>query len=182
MVMKKVMFLLCTLTLLIANQRSYGQQVFGGPSFHFTNLDKQSAWGAGGFGGYYFTPKFYLGGAGYGINTADFDENETSIGYGGVFMGYTWVQSGKLSFNTEVLAGLGGVDHKASGLSEDDGIGIVNLTALIERKVSEILKLGLGLGYRHVYDLDMASINYQDISGFTVDIVFRFGKFNGPGR
>lgn len=150
---------------------------FGGPSFNYTTLNGQNTWEAGGFGGYHFTPNFYVGGGGYGISPNGSYENFTSLGYGGLLVGYVLMPTKKVHVNARVLGAFGGVEYVSNSKYQEDGVGVFKITLETEIKLSVWAQLGLGGGYRLITGSDLINVSSNDLSSYFLSATLRFGEF-----
>ena len=149
---------------------------FGAPSVSYTTINGNNVWEAGGLGGYHFTPSLYIGGAGYG-SSYDSPNNSTSMGYGGLVIGYVIAPSKTLHINTRILSAIGGAEVVQDGVTYGDKIGVFRLTVEAEVLTTSWMQVGLGGGYRFVADAELGDISSKDLSSHFISATVRFGEF-----
>lgn len=177
---------------------------FGGPEMKFTNLGNDFGILMGGKGAWIINKKFYIGGGGYGLTTdynidnyehSDYNPNydgEVNLrtGYGGMIFGYINNQENLLHFSAELLIGGGGATYSNDNIwsnhnnnnydfeiYENDIYFVLEPSLYLEMNVTNFMVMGVGGSYRFVNGLEMTRTNDADLSGFSGNIVFKFGKF-----
>jgi hypothetical protein len=163
---------------------------FGAPVVRFTDVNDDFGVMVGGRGGWIVNHAFSLGGGGYGLaNSIDAgpavpDSLELSMGYGGLeleFIGrsdrlvhltfYTLIGAGGVSINPE------GDDDNGDDDGESDAFFVVEPIANVELNITTFFRINAGAGYRFVWNVDTPGLENKDLSGATVSLTFKFGKF-----
>lgn len=101
-----------------------------------------------------------------------------SMGYGGFTVGYVAQSSSMIHPTLGVTIGGGSVnageDPDGTG---SDGIFVLEPALGLELSVAPALRLGAGLTYRYVSDVDLAGLRNPDLRAMSGQIVIRLGKF-----
>jgi len=161
----------------VFSQKFSNEQGFGGAVFNWSQLAKGSSVEAGGLGAKFLTKQFYLGGAGYGIESRK-NGNEYDLGYGGILGGYVFNPNQKIHFNMAMLVGFGGITERLeTGTKNNDFLTIVKPTAEVDFKIAKWFKIGARVGYRKVWGSDEVTVGNSNLSSFTSGIALKFGNF-----
>jgi hypothetical protein len=174
---------------------------FGGPVVKFTTIKKEFGVLVGGYGGWLINHTFMIGGGGYGLaniiqpdasvikNTSPWnkyiypDEGRIQFGYGGVILEYISNQSKLLHYNFNLLIGAGGVQYSRkdrNDYDEDsyaDELFVLEPSIGAELNIASFFKLNLLAGYRYVNGVSIAGLSNSDLSGPSINLSFKFGKF-----
>lgn len=161
----------------------------------------------GGQGAVIFDKHLYLGVAGYGLSTREkfngidvrLPENDpnrdiridmTGFGYGGLLIGYTIAPNSLIHVDIPVLIGAGGIDLTDDQITisdndftlkpsiESSAFFVAEPGLNIEINMARFFKMGIGGGYRYIYGSDLVNLQDEDLSGWTANVSFRFGKFD----
>lgn len=156
-----------------------GTQIYGSPALLL-----------GGFSGWQINDSLLIGTEGYiilnPIQAPSVVQNYSStynIGlfYGGLKCEYNTNPSKLLHFNGDILVGAGWVKYIAPDYNFMSGSGAICL--VIEPGVNAMLKVtgsteaGLGVSYRWVSGLNINGLTDNDLTGVSVNLIFRFVEF-----
>ncbi|MEM6297226.1 MAG: hypothetical protein AAF740_00890 [Bacteroidota bacterium] len=158
---------------------------FGGPLFHFTNIDGEAAFMTGGGGAAIFNRRFYIGGYGMGLSSnTDIDVNGASrrldFGHGGFWLGYIIKPNSIVHLNLQSQLGWGGVSFRETQSfprTQEDGVFVINPMAEIELNVARWMRVGLAGGYRMVTGVGLEGLDNDALNGGNVQLAFKFGWF-----
>ncbi len=166
---------------------------FGGPEVKFANINGDWEVLVGGKGAWIINHKFFLGCAGYGMAThgkimsgAIFPRlsEPFEIGYGGVLLGYISKSDRLIHVTVETLIGGGGISYNLDsdrdhfGIEyESDGYFIVEPNVNFVLNITERLRFGFGAGYRFTSDVDYRGLGDDEISGTSINLMLKFGRF-----
>ncbi|MFA6570316.1 MAG: hypothetical protein WCT77_03690 [Bacteroidota bacterium] len=160
----------------------------------------------GGRGGWIVNSVFSIGGGGYGLVTSPEVYRKTSpllggrdsvyylrMGYGGMFFEYINSSSSLFHFTVNCLIGAGGAsttlsmkdmmnqngnyDNDHNWVEDASAFFIVEPGAMVEMNVTSFFRLGMGASYRFVSGLDMKNVTDSDLSNYSLNLIFKFGKF-----
>lgn len=168
---------------------------YGGPVVKFATVNNNFGVLVGGRGGWIINHTFCIGLAGYGLandvkahTTGPFGEQYVELGYGGLDLEYI-VNSGNLvHYSLHILIGGGTAGFRFSwddnnwntqnNMHRDtDPFFVIEPGANIDLNVTNWFRTSVGAGYRYVSGLSSQATTNSDISGASVMITFRFGKF-----
>jgi hypothetical protein len=158
---------------------------FGGPMFSWSKNSGKVGFGAGGGGGLVFDRVFVgLFGMGETFDKLKIGEDQLTLGYGGLWVGYTYPSHKLLHLYTSVKIGGGSVaitnftdDFEAS----DDWLNATFVAvpeAGLELNVAKWMRIGGTVGYRFVNGFDgWGSYGKNDLNALTYGFTLRFGWF-----
>lgn len=181
-------------TLLSGNITNTG---YGGPEIKFSTINDDFAVLFGGKGAWVINHTVLIGGGGYGLTTehliTDYDginAPETVnlyMGYGGLILGYINNQHKLVHFSSEVLIGAGGATYSVNRNNwdnendwsnfEDSAFLVIEPSLYLELNVTDFMVVGIGGSYRYTNGVNLSKSDDSDISGFSGNLVFKFGKF-----
>lgn len=170
---------------------------FGGVDFKITELVGERGLVSGGYGGVLVNRRFILGAGGYGIATnIEFDgmvgaeEKPLTLygGYGGVIVGGMLGSKEVIHLIFPVFFGAGQIEvtdknffpnrpNDAEFTIESSAFMIIEPAAQVEVNVTEYFRLAAGMSYRYVTGTEMDNLSDSNLSGSTVTVSFRFGRF-----
>ncbi len=163
---------------------------FGGPVIKFTRVNSQFGVLVGGQGGWIINHKFVLGGGGYGlVNNVDANitinglEQLINFGYGGVELHYICNSDSLLHFTVSTLIGAGAVSYRPRDVLDWNWDTSTNTFFVFEPTVRAMInvttffRIGAGLSYRLIGGAKMDNIRDSDLSGPSIELVLKFGKF-----
>lgn len=164
-------------TLLSGGIRSSG---WGGPVVAFTSINGQFAVLAGGRGAWLINSRFGLGGAGYGLTNEVQVEpvgppRQVEFGYGGVDLEYIINSDDLVHFTVNALIGGGGITR--TSIAATDGVFVLQPQANVDVNLTGFMRIGLGGGYRAVFDVDHAGFTNGMFSAAFGALTFKFGSF-----
>lgn len=173
--MKRLFILVVVFTLsVLGASNSNAQGGFGGvhAASEFTKYGNLLLIGGG--GAWVINSNFYLGGAGYGgSNSLSTNYGElSSIGYGGLMVGYFNEIKESIRIGGDVFAGSGGytVDNI------DDDFFFIEPNLKIWYSINSVMHLSAGVYYRTAYLNADAILNGQDLDNFGIKLSLNFGK------
>jgi len=160
---------------------------FGGPMFSWSQVNNQTGYGAGGGGGVVID-QFFVGlfGMGETFDTPVVGENQLVLGYGGLWMGYSFPTHKMIHLYTSLkLAGGGAtVTNFEDDWNYDEDLHDITFVAIpeagVELNVTRWMRIGGTVGYRFVQGFDgWGSYGKNDLNALTYGLTFRFGWFGG---
>lgn len=160
---------------------------FGGPILQVARIGDRSAPAFGGGGGVVIDD-FFIGGFGAGFGVEDWREGlidqEVSIGYGGLWLGYSFLDEKLVHPYVSLQAAVGGLEISTGDIAdltlEEFTIGIINPEIGAEINITEWFKFSPTVGYRWINNFDKTDvITPEDIRNFYLGLNFRFGYFGG---
>lgn len=158
---------------------------FGGPIFSWSQANQKTGYGAGGGGGVVFD-RFFVGlfGMGETFERPQIGQEQLTLGYGGLWVGYTIPSHKLLHLYTSVKVGGGGAvitDFEDDWEFEDDWTDatlVIVPEAGLELNVARWFRLSGSVGYRWVNGFDGWN-NYgeKDLNAPVYALTLRFGWF-----
>ena len=175
-------------TLLDDGEVSHGG--YGGPVIKFSQVNDKFSVFFGGRGGWIINHTFVIGGAGYGLVNS-IDGNETifgstrhlDFGYGGLELGYINNSDDLIHFSVYTLIGGGSVRSRIDDDLFPDYDDNHNRFFVLEPSVNVVLNLTTFMrvavvgSYRYVNIDDAQNLTASDLSGPSVGLTLKFGKF-----
>jgi hypothetical protein len=160
---------------------------FGGPVVKFGMINGETGILVGGRGGWIINHTFIVGGGGYGLannvrakTLGPNGERYINFGYGGLELEYI-PQSDKLvHLSFMVLIGAGGVgwrDEESGNNSADDAVFVVEPAVHATLNVTEVFRISAGASLRLINGVNYSVTSNASLSGPSVFLTFRFGKF-----
>lgn len=153
---------------------------FGGPEIRFTQIDGKGNALIGGKGAWLVNHQYYLGGAGFGA-VKKFGNEDLSLGYGGLLMGYIFPSQKLFTYSVELLAGAGGIsrnDNVASyGNHQEDTIIVFEPAVYAQLNLTKFANINAGISYRTIGDSNTSGLSNSDLSGLSANINIVFGAF-----
>ena len=172
---------------------------FGGPQAKFTELDGEFAVQFGGRGGFIINSTFSIGGGGYGIasgrhmnfSAVDGNNSRLNIGYGGLILEYINNSDDLFHFTFNTLFGAGGAelrdapigtsryldDYDNYDLIDNDWFFVIEPELNLDINLTNFMRFSIGASYRYVGDVQMIGLTDEDLSGFSANIMLKFGRF-----
>ena len=183
-------------TLLSGNIENGG---FGAPVLKFSPVKNQFAVWVGGQGGWLINHTFLLGGGGYGLGTTIAPRPEVQealgttrplaiqCGYGGLVMEFIGNSDDLVHYTFTTLVGAGAVRYGERPFSEHsfDYVGqqdpdvffVLEPGVNVELNVTTFFRFAVGAGYRYVSGVNLVGLSNSDLSGASVNVALKFGKF-----
>lgn len=159
---------------------------FGGPILNFSSVTNDFGLFTGGKGGIIINHNTIFGVEGYQLVT-DISHKEESnkdlnFIYGGVFGGYIFNWKSRIHLNTTVMVGWGGIGKREKQDSDEYFDVSENLFVLqpgleLEFNIFKIFRIGLGVNYRQVSEINIESYSNDDLSSFGGVFSLKFGQF-----
>ncbi|MGE5621141.1 MAG: hypothetical protein ACM3U0_01075 [archaeon] len=169
---------------------------FGAPVVKFTQVKGNFGVLAGGYGGWLINHQFLIGGGGFGLANEINGNGEVTnffgfryvpkleFGYGGLILEYYHDPMKMIHWSVSVLIGGGGISYREGDFMEHsynditpDAFFVLEPAISAELNVAKFMKIGLGAGYRYVTGVNMYGIKNSDLSNFSANLAFKFGKF-----
>lgn len=161
---------------------------FGGPVIKFGPVNDQAAVLVGGRGGWLINSVFSIGGGGYGVanrvTTDHPDSLRMDMGYGGFIMEAVFLPNRLVHGTFSVLIGGGSVNmhesmHRGDGFDREDAetFFVLEPEVNLELNVVRFFRFCPGIGYRWMAGDTRFLDSDWDISGFTGNLTFKFGRF-----
>jgi len=163
---------------------------YGGPLCQIGEINGSTGVFVGGQGGWIINHRFVLGGKGYAlVNSVDAEDSpnlKLEFGCGGVMFEYMPFSEKLLHLSIHSMIGAGGVRYVVEDYQTDDDDDVnYNEDAffVLEPGVDEILnvtkvfRIGAGVAYRYVSDVEYEDLTNSDLSGVSGQVVLRFGVF-----
>lgn len=195
-----LIFLLIAMPVLAQEQTLISRHIesggFGGPVVKFTQIKDQFGLLVGGRGGWIINHTLVLGGGGYGLFNkiptvpsvqGDADSLYLNMGYGGFELGFVFNSNKLIHMAFQTLIGAGGVSHtnwtagwvwndEDKGY-ESDSFFIMEPSVDIVLNVTSFFRIAAGFSYRYISGVDLSDISDSDLSGFSGQIILKFGSF-----
>jgi hypothetical protein len=171
---------------------------FGGPAARFTQIQKEFAVFAGGYGGWLINHQLMIGGGGFGLATEHVVSGDAmayysfprtmylEVGYGGGMLEYIFLPNSLLHGSVSVLIGAGGVTYQESRYEwndhdysrRSDAFFVLEPTVNAELNLTTWMRLAAGVSYRYVSGIgELVGISNSDLSGPSASIALKFGSF-----
>lgn len=168
---------------------------YGSPVVKFTTINDKLGLLVGGQGGWIINHTLVLGGGGYGLSIdvqtltiEDSVRKYVDFGYGGFLIEYVMNSDKLIHFAINTLIGGGYVgsrkardddDHKKDNEfhSLDDGFFVLEPGLTVDLNVTKLLRASVGVNYRYIAGVASGPSTNKDISGPSVMLMLRFGKF-----
>jgi hypothetical protein len=163
---------------------------WGGPIVQLSTVRNRGAVFVGGRGGWLVDGRFTLGGAGFGLANRvsappaverPGEELDLDMGYGGLWLEYTARPVRLLHVSFGALVGGGGLSLRwhdgGSYGSRSEAFFVTEPAVVAELNLARSVRLDLGAAYRFVVGVDMPGMSFSDVSGPSVVVAMKFGKF-----
>ncbi len=160
---------------------------FAGPIFSWSRVDGKTGYGVGGGAGVVFDRVFVgLFGMGETFDAVNVGSDQLALGYGGLWLGYTYPSHKLLHLYGSVKIAGGGVgvtDFDDDWDWEDDRNNAVFVAvpeAGVELNVARWLRLSGSVGYRIVSGFDgWGTYDKNDLNAPVFNLTMRLGWFSG---
>jgi|AntRauTorckE5430_2_1112549.scaffolds.fasta_scaffold02664_1 hypothetical protein len=150
---------------------------WGGNAFNFAQIGENYTTLTGGYGGLEFGKDVFIG---YGRLTSvgDFFLDNTSsdrysMSYSGLLLGYAPNAHKSLHLQTNLMVGGGSLRNLELNASDD--FIVVQPYVGVEVNVVRWMRIGIGGGYRAVFDNSLPNINTANLSNAFGEVRFKFG-------
>ena len=177
-------------TLLTSNIEHGG---YGAPVIKGSMINNQFGLFVGGRGGWILNHTFAVGLGGYGlVNSATWDNSSSdaiprlTMGYGGLELEGIINSDKIVHFTIHALIGYGAVDYLDADYLKEfsldtwksaDAFFVAEPAFNVDINITTYFRLGIGVSYRYVSGVELVGITNEDISGFTGNLIFKFGGF-----
>lgn len=171
--------------------------LFGGADVKITDLVGEKGLLAGGYGGVLVNRRYFLALAGYGITTnIEFDgtvgteEKPLNLygGYGGMMVGMMVGSKEVIHLTFPIFFGAGQMEisdknffpnspNDAEFAIENSAFIVIEPGAQLEFNITENFRLGAGVSYRYITGSELDNVSDEDLSGSSISLSFRFGRF-----
>ena len=155
---------------------------YGAPVVKFGDVANLFGVWAGGRGGWILNESFVIGGGGYGLtNQAHLAFDALEMGYGGLDLEWVNRPNELVHVSLGVLVGGGGATYYPGNtlVGFYSGFFVAEPAVNIMLNVTPMFRIGVGATYRAVESLSLPELTNDDLSGFTGQLQFKFGKFTG---
>jgi len=177
MMMFKIKFtgLIVTFSLLVFSSIAFAQGGFGGFTYKIESIGSSSMMSVGGGGAWLVTPNFYLGGAGAGsMNSIHIRSNTlSSMGYGGLMMGYKTHLISSFGIGGQVMLGSGSYTYRGT----DEGFRFVEPALQGWLRINSFMQLNVGIQYRLPFMNAENLLKSNDLEAMGMQISLFFGSF-----
>lgn len=171
---------------------------YGGPVVKFSQVADKFAIFVGGYGGWLINHSFMIGGGGYGLANeirgsqaaqlyyGTGDNLRLQFGYGGFMMEYIGEHDNLVHYSVSTLIGAGGVNYDYvdnlyspfhNNFDEASACFVFEPSAGAELNVTRFFRINAGASYRLVRGSNLVGISDSDLSNFSFNLAFKFGKF-----
>ncbi len=173
---------------------------YGAPVVKFTSIKDNFAVFVGGYGGWLINHTFLIGGGGYGlVNAIKLPgyvtfvgvpyERKIMFGYGGVILEFIGNPSNLIHYSISTLIGAGGLSYRYIDYRNytdfydnndypDKAVFVFEPAVNLELNITTFFRINVGGSYRMVRGSNnFIEFNNNDLSGFSANIAFKFGKF-----
>jgi len=181
--------------------KEYEYGGYGCPEVKFTSFMQQFAVMAGGKGGWVIDHTFTIGGGGYGLVSSveapdiynkpnnDTREYYFQIGYGGLFLEYTYSSNSLVHFTVNTLIGAGGASFTPYRYGMNNNMGydnerfdsspffVVEPGIGVELNVFKFFRIELGASYRYISGMDLNDFGSAWYNEPSANLAFKFGNF-----
>ncbi len=162
---------------------------YGAPIFKVGKINGSTGVFVGGQGGWIINHSFVLGAKGYGlVNNVDIEGSENQkleFGCGGVLLEYIFSSNKLLHLGINTMIGAGGVRYAEKDYSYDyeevdynsSSFFVLEPGINVVLNISSYFRIGAGATYRYVNGVEYENLTNADLSGFSGEIIFKFGSF-----
>jgi hypothetical protein len=98
----------------------------------------------------------------------------SGIGYGGFLMEYYLFPKNVVNFSIGTIIGAGGGHNNLDSYSP---FFVLEPEVNVFVNVTQFFRLGVGASYRYTSGLNVGTLNDANFRGFSVGLLFEFGKF-----
>jgi len=151
---------------------------FGGNGVSITRVNNQFSVMTGGRGSATFNNRYTIGGGGWGMIKGVETESNTEgtynfvkMGYGGIDLGYLFLNGEKFILGTKLLIAGGAVFKETVPESKSTGFKIfpvIEPTMYYQVAFSKLFRFEMGAGYRYVWGTNLPYISDQNLGGFSL--------------
>jgi hypothetical protein len=163
---------------------------WGAPLVMVSTVRDEAAVFVGGRGGWLLDGRFTIGGGGVGLANdipappgagGATEQLELEMGYGGLWVEYTFAPLRLLHVSIGTLVGGGGLslafrDGGAYGAGED-GFFVAEPMVVAELNLATFVRVDLGAAYRWIEGAEMQGLSRSDVSGPSLVAAVKFGSF-----
>lgn len=170
---------------------------FGGPVMKVTQFCGDTGIMIGGRGAWVINHALAIGGGGYGL-VSDIKAPEDiskeakenlvlEVGYGGPILEFIILSDKLVHLSVNTLIGGGGVSYLEENwrwddryyydVYETDSFFVLEPSIDLELNIAKFFRVGMGISYRYVNDVELEGLKDSDISGLSGTFTFKFGRF-----
>ncbi len=165
---------------------------FGGPVLKVTEINDVFGLMIGGRGGWILNHTFAIGGGFYGllrdigVEDSRF-ERDFEFAYGGLELEYIIAPRRVIHLSVQTLIGFGGLTDRERSFDRfdefnrfdgpDDSFFIAEPGLNLIWNMKTYLRIGLGGSYRFIRGVGVEGLHNSDLSGSSVILIFKFGRF-----
>ena len=183
--------LFLTVSLVAQEETLVGEEIqsggYGGPVWKLTPINGTSTSLTGGRGAWLINHKFGIGGGGYGTVsdvksefTLDDRPLYIELDYGGLELEYIHDSDKLLHWTLHTLLSTGTVklrQHSPDREVQSDKIYLLEPSLNADLNIAKWFRIGFGVSYRYVIDLDLAPLSQSDLRSLSGLIYLKFGSF-----
>jgi hypothetical protein len=166
---------------------------YGAPVIKGSAINGNFGLFVGGRGGWILNHTFAIGLGGYGlVNSNTWDNSfldvvpRLTMGYGGLEIEVIINSDKIVHFTIHSLIGYGAVDYLDDDYLKEfslntwktaDAFFVAEPAFNVDINITTFFRLGVGVSYRYISGVELVGITNEDLSGFTGNLVFKFGGF-----
>jgi hypothetical protein len=172
---------------------------YGGPVVKLTTVDDNFAVMVGGYGGWLINHTFMIGGGGYGLVTRHRpdpaarsfygipDPGRIEFAYGGGMLEVILRPATLMHSSISLLVGGGHIAYLREGDNDmdmdeipgrqKDAVFVLEPSVNAELNVTTFFRINAGASYRFVSGISIRGLKNSDVSGASINLTFKFGKF-----
>lgn len=183
--------LLLTVSLVAQEETLVGEEIhsggYGGPVWKLTSINGTTTSLTGGRGAWLINHAFGIGGGGYGTVSdvkAEFTLDDRplyiELDYGGLELEYIHDSDKLLHWTLHTLLSTGTVklrQHAPDREVQSDKIYLLEPSLNADLNIARWFRIGFGVSYRYVIDLDLSPLSQSDLSSLSGLICLKFGSF-----
>jgi len=159
----------------------YPMHGFGGPRYDIITTKANGKVHFVGGGGAGRVGNYYIGGFGLGMIPeaseipSDPILGDLELGFGGLFIGYSPLESGFVHGSITLGLGAGGAGYSESDLFSDEPFYVVMPGFAVDISLLPWMNFSVTGEYLKMYQLDAGSITGSDLDGFGLSFMVQFG-------
>ncbi|WP_205525825.1 hypothetical protein [Pyxidicoccus trucidator] len=162
---------------------------YGGPSATYSRMLGSNVLLVGGRGAWLIDQRFAVGAAVNGLiptggafQVQTREPYDLRLGYGGLWLEYIFTPHRVLHSTVGVLLGGGWLNRRNGRFAGEETLGVdvmfaVEPSVMTEVNVTGFFRVGAGVSYRYLGDVDLEGLESSDLSAFAGTLFFKFGSF-----
>ena len=156
---------------------------YGAFTSEFSSIDGEYGYLSGWKGAWVINKTFSVGFGNYNLATdlASRDSLILDLSYSGLEFEYVYKSNAFIHGAAKVFLGSGALQQKIQDEDDDDRvvrddhIFVIQPSITGEVNITRWFRIGTGFGYRFVADVELPDYSNEDISGFSGQVVLKFG-------